>query len=245
MKTDIREKLYEKYNSTFKLYISKFDTISVKKMWARNDYMYLPLIRQYSKDASILDLGCGRGYMLEYLRNNHYCNLQGIDISGEQIDFAREKGFNVEVADSLNFLNKKDKKYQIIIALDFIEHFQKWELLPLFESIYNSLDDNGLFIFHTPNGQTILAPNLIYGDLTHLTIFNPNSALQLLKNVGFDKVEFYEAGPLPKNLNGFIRSIIWKMIKAGYNIINLVEGGRTMSILTKNFIGTAKKNFTQ
>jgi 2-polyprenyl-3-methyl-5-hydroxy-6-metoxy-1,4-benzoquinol methylase len=210
-------------------------------MWDWFDRKYLPLINSYSTDSPILELGCGRGYMLEYLRNHNFSNLKGIDISDEQVMIAKEKGFNVEVGDALEYFTKNNNKFKIIIALDFIEHFHKSELIPLFENIFNSLDEDGLFFFHTPNGQTILAPTLIYGDLTHMTIFTPNSALQLLRNVGFKQIDFYEAGPLAKNFKGGIRMVIWKMIKTGYNIIHLAEAGSTVKILTKNFIGAAKK----
>ena len=147
----------------------------------------------------------------------------------------------MEVSDAINFFKESRIKFKIIFAFDFIEHFYKSELLTLFEGIFNSLEDGGLFIFHTPNGQSILSPNLIYGDLTHLTIFTPNSALQILRVVGFNKISFIEAGPVHKNINGFIRLILWKVIKFGHNVIRLVETGSTEKILTQNFIGVAQK----
>ena len=114
-------------------------------------------------------------------------------------------------------------------------------MIPLFEKIYNNLATNGIFIFHTPNGQSLLSTNLIYGDLTHLTIFTPNSALQLLKLVGFDQITFYEAGPVPKNILGLFRLILWKIIKLGYNFASLVETGNKYEILTQSFTVAARK----
>jgi 2-polyprenyl-3-methyl-5-hydroxy-6-metoxy-1,4-benzoquinol methylase len=210
-------------------------------MWKKNDFLYLPLISSCEPGAPILELGCGRGYMLEYLRNKGFNNLKGIDISEEQINISRQKGFDVEVADVNDFLNKNTIKFKMIIALDFVEHFSKDELIPLFEKIYNKLEAKGIFIFHTPNGQSLLSTNLIYGDLTHLTIFTPNSALQLLKLVGFDQIAFYESGPVPKNILGLFRLILWKIIKLGYNFASLVETGNKYEILTQSFIVAARK----
>lgn len=241
MNSDFRKEFYKKYNSTYKIHISDFDTKLIKKVWKWFDVRYLPIISAYPRDSKILELGCGRGYILEYLRNHGFNNLKGIDISEEQIKISNEKGFDVEVADAINYLNEAKNKFKILIALDFIEHFHKEELIPLFEGIFNILDEGGVFIFHTPNGQAILSPNLIYGDLTHLTIFTPNSAQQLLRIVGFNNITFYEAGPVPKNFNGFIRLLIWKFIKLGHNLIRLVETGSTERILTQNFIAIAKK----
>jgi predicted TPR repeat methyltransferase len=241
MESDFRKELYKRYNSTFKIHISNFDSTSIKKMWRSYDFRYLPLISDFGKDSLILELGCGRGYMLEYLRNRGFNNLKGIDISEEQIKISREKRFDVEVTDVFDYLNKCSQKYKIIIALDFIEHFYKAELIELFQLIYNCLNVGGLFIFHTPNGQSILSHEMLYGDLTHSTIFTPNSAQQLLRSVGFTNIKFYETGPTYKNINGIVRSILWKLVKFAYNIIKMIEAGYREKILTQNFIGIARK----
>lgn len=241
MRSDFRQEFYSKYNSAFKVHISDFSPKSITKMWKKNDFLYLPMISSYSADIPILELGCGRGYMLEYLRNKGFNNLKGIDISEEQIKISRQKGFDVRVADVHDYLNRNEDKFKVIIALDFVEHFSKDELIPLFEKIFNKLDDGGIFIFHTPNGQSVLSTSLIYGDLTHLTIFTPSSALQLLKLVGFNNISFYESGPVPKNVLGLFRLLIWQIIKLGYNFVSLVETGSKNKVLTQNFIGMAKK----
>jgi len=242
MKADYRREFYSKYDSTYKVHLSDFSQRSVAKLWRRNDYLYLPLISSYSLDVPILELGCGRGLMLEYLRIKGFSNLKGIDISEEQIVISKHKGFDVEVADVFEYLSRSKEKFKVIFALDFIEHFSKEELIPLLKGIYERLDDGGIIIFHTPNGQSILSAHLIYGDLTHLTIFTPNSALQLLRLVGFNELEFYESGPVPKSILGFLRLVIWQIIKLGHNFIRLVESGSTNKILTQNFIVSAKKN---
>lgn len=241
MSEDFRKELYRKYNSTYKIYISDFDHTSISKMWKWFDHKYLPLLLSYPKDSAILELGCGRGYMLEYLRNHGFNNMKGIDISDEQVKIAQKKGIDVEVTDAIDYLKNSKEKFKVIVALDFVEHFYKEELITLFEGIYNNLQYGGLFFFHTLNGQTILSPNLIYGDLTHLTIFTPNSAQQLLRAVGFKDIMFYEAGPVSKNLNGFIRLLTWKTIKFWHNCIRLIETGSMEKILTQNFIAVARK----
>jgi predicted TPR repeat methyltransferase len=241
MQTDFRSELYKRYDSTYKVHISNFDEKLIQKMWKRFDKKYFPLISSFSKETPILELGCGRGYMLEYLRNKGFSNLKGIDISEEQISLARKKGFDVDIADANEFLQKNNNQFKIIIALDFVEHFYREELLTLFQGIYDSLKEGGLFFFHTPNGQTILTLDLVYGDLTHLTILTPNSAQQILRAVGFNNIDFFETGPVAKNINGLVRLIFWKIIKLGYNLLRLIEAGSTLKILTQNFIGVGRK----
>ena len=241
MSSDFRKEFYDKYNSTFKIHQSDFDAKSIRILWKEYDFKYLPIILAYEKDIAILELGCGRGFLLEYLNNLGYKNLKGIDISEEQIKISQEKGFDVKVANAIEYLEKNNSKFKMIFALDFVEHFFKEELIPLFEAIFNNLDEGGTLIIHTPNGQAIISPRMVYGDLTHLTIFTPDSAMQILRLVGFDKIQFYEAKPELKNVKGFVRLILWKIIKLFFNFIRLVETGSMERILTQNFVITAKK----
>jgi len=241
MESDFRNEFYRKYNSAFKIHISDFDENAINEMWKWFDHKYLPLINSYSKDSAILELGCGRGYLLEYLRRNGFDNLKGFDISAEQIEIAKGKGFDVEVADVLSFFENNKKKYEIIFALDFLEHFYKQELLSIVQSVFNTLDEDGIFISHTPNGQAIISPKMIYGDLTHLTILTPNSALQLLNACGFKEIKFLEAGPVIKNVQGLVRLAIWKLIKLFRNLERLADSGKAEKILTENFIIIGKK----
>jgi len=239
---DFREELYRRYSSTFKEHISKFDEKSITSMLGKYRYQYLPILKQFNKDVRILELGCGRGIFLEFLINNGYKNVFGIDVSKEQIDIAKVQNLNAEEIGVLEYLNSNNEKFDLIFAIDLIEHFHKDELIPLFEGIYNKLKNGGAFVFHTPNGLGINASYTIYSDLTHLTIFTPNSAIQILKLVGFKEIKFFETEPYAKNVKGTLRLLLWKIVKLIFNGIRLIETGRTEKILTQNFIGVAFKD---
>jgi 2-polyprenyl-3-methyl-5-hydroxy-6-metoxy-1,4-benzoquinol methylase len=238
---DFRSKFYRKYHSAFKSHLSDYNNDVIKTEWRWYDYKYLPLLKKYARDASILEVGCGRGIMLDYLKNQGFINIIGIDISEEQISIAKSKNLNVQVSDVFQYFNDKKEKYDIIIALDFIEHFSKDEIIELFESFYNHLNLEGCLIIHTPNGQAFLSHRMIYGDLTHMMVFSPYSLQQILKLVGFKELYFFEKDPDPKNIKGIIRLVLWKIVKSFYNILMLIETGRTEKILTQNFICQAKK----
>lgn len=241
MNSDFRKDFYDKYNSKFKIHNSDFDAKSISSLKQGYKYKYFPFISSYPKDIPILELGCGRGFLLEYLRSLGYNNLRGIDISDEQIKISKQNGFDVEVANVIEYLEKNDSRFKMIFALDFVEHFYKDELIPLFQAIFNNLDEGGTLVMHTPNGQAIISPRMVYGDLTHLTIFTPDSVMQILRLVGFEDILFFETKPEPKNVKGIVRLMLWNIIKLFFNFIRLVETGSTERILTQNFIITAKK----
>ncbi len=235
MQKNHREILYSNYHSSFNSKISVADDKILKSLYAHYDYKIYPIIKNYNKSASILELGCGPGYLLNYLRMKGFENSLGIDISSEQIEIATLKGNNVVEGDAIDFLRNSQNSFDMIFAFDFIEHFTKDELLEIAKLVYQKLNDGGVFIIRTPNGQGVFSGTVIYGDLTHQTIFNPNSLVQLLSHAGFNKVECFENGPISKNLKGFIRKVIWEFFKFMLNIFRMSEIGGKINILTQDF----------
>lgn len=57
----------------------------------KNHLKHLP----NEKDTRILDLGCGMGHFLYFLKANGYNNYLGIDFCDENIKFCRDNNFNV------------------------------------------------------------------------------------------------------------------------------------------------------
>jgi 2-polyprenyl-3-methyl-5-hydroxy-6-metoxy-1,4-benzoquinol methylase len=235
MSKNYREILYSSYHTSFNSIISSADERILNSLFAHYDYKIFPIINRYNKSSSILELGCGPGYLLQYLETKGFNNCQGIDISPEQIEIAKSKGYEVLQGDAIEFLKTTQKTFDIIFAFDFIEHFTKDELIELTSLIYKNLNSGGVFIIRTPNGQGIFSGTIIYGDLTHQTIFTPNSLIQLLSQAGFNKIECFENGPISKDFKGFIRKLVWKFFKVIVNIFRISEIGGRINILTQDF----------
>lgn len=239
--SDFRTELYKKYVTEFKHYIGSDDTVNYKSLYKVFKRRYLSLIKHFSDNAMILDVGCGTGYLLSFLNKAGYNNLYGIDISEEQVNIVKKKGLNADKINFFDFIKINKKKYDIIFAMDVVEHFHKEELVELFNGFYSLLNENGILIIHTPNGDGIFPHHIIYGDLTHLTIFNPNSLGQILRISGFDNIKFFETGPVPKNFYGIIRLFLWRIIRIIYKVIKTIETGGADKILTQDFITAAYK----
>jgi SAM-dependent methyltransferase len=71
------------------------------------------------RDPKLLDIGCGTGANLEMLAQ--FGTAEGVDVSGEALDFCRKKGLNVQkgLAETLPYA---DESFDITTALDVIEH---------------------------------------------------------------------------------------------------------------------------
>jgi len=235
---DIRDPLYEKYYSAFKKGEprEKFGFLHIK-LWYNEKY--LPLLKGYDRAAPVLELGCGQGFMLRYLQSAGFTNLTGIDISEEQVEIAKERGFNAFHENAFDFLRSNEGQFEIIFAIDLIEHFKKEELFELLQLIHYALKPGGLFVLQTPNGEGLMPGYVIYGDLTHFTILSPLSLKHILTVTGFEQIYIKELGP------GFFIHfplfIIWKVIRLFAIFIKFIEIGRIQKHWTESIIGAAKK----
>jgi len=241
MKSDFRDKVYNTYLSQFKKHNTKYCNSIPKSHWQYYQYKYMPLLNAISRNSHILELGCGQGYFLEMLKKNDFLNIRGVDISEEQICAAKERGLDVELIDAFDFLKQKEEAFDAIIAMDFVEHFNKDEIIDIFIAINKALKSGGIFIIQTPNGQGLQSGQVIYGDFTHLTIFSPESLHNILHLSGFIKVEFIETGPAPIDIKGIFRVMVWKFIKLMANFIRVVETGKKQKIWTENVICYCQK----
>lgn len=238
---DFRIAFYNQYFSTFRKFILHEGTFYRKSGFKAYRKIYLPHVSGYPKNAALIDIGCGTGILLEFFRDEGYENLYGIDLTEDQVNLAKEKGLKAEAIGVFEFFKTNKQKFDVVFAMDLVEHFYKHELLELFNGFYSILSDNGTLIIQTPNGDGLFHQHIIYGDLTHLTIFNANSLSQILRLTGFNEIKCFETGPTTKNLIGFIRLILWKIVRSIVQMIRIIETGGTEKILTQEFICVAKK----
>jgi 2-polyprenyl-3-methyl-5-hydroxy-6-metoxy-1,4-benzoquinol methylase len=207
------------------------------------DHYMLPLLPK-KKTASILEIGCGWGKYLSHLKKSGYKNAEGIDISPEQIAYARKqlKLKNVTLADGLKFLKTSKKKYDAIYMIDVLEHLDLEDSIEIGKLIYKSLNKNGVFFFQVPNGVSLMTP-IRYADITHTRAYSDYMCTQYMKLAGFDTASNYALPPMPHGLKSMARSILWNtlvnpLIK-GYMMI---ANGTTMGgIYTSNILSAARK----
>jgi len=238
---DFRDRAYDSYVSSFKRSQLKEDESKTDRRKQEYDYRYMPFIREFEHSTPILELGCGPGLLLQHMREKGFTNITGIDISKEQVDIAQKKGLNVLNENALKFLKDNYSLYKVILAIDFIEHFSKDELFSLFSGINRSLEPHGVLIIQTPNGQGLFPGQVIYGDLTHMTIFAEDSLKYILQYHGFNDIKFYETAPIPNNLEGKMRLGLWKIIRSIVRIIRQIEAKNTSKIWTDNMVCVSKK----
>ncbi len=237
---DFRDTLYEKYFQTQngRRHNSANLKQKIQDNWLQLEGEILPLLPQ-NKDLRILDLGCGYGELLMLLNAKGYKNTEGIDISPQQIEMAKELNVpNVQVADAFAYLESQKNAFDVITGIDIIEHFSKDELVRLLGLIREALKPNGIAIFRTPNMDAPFTSTYAFGDYTHQSFLNLSSAEQLFNSLSFSRVEVLDSYIKVKGaLKEAIRKIAWFKVVLFSKLILFASGKSTKGVLfTPNLI---------
>lgn len=237
---DLREVLYGTYRSGFKAVDEVTPAPLTRGQRAALRHFIDPLLEGLPKSAAILDLGCGDGPLLEHLRSSGFTNACGVDCSAEQVRAAVARGVSARQDDLFEALAAAPRAFDAILAIDVIEHMTKPELARLGHLLRTALRPGGLLIVQTPNGEGLGHGHVVYGDLTHETIFNESSLGQYLRAFGFTDLRFRETGPVPHSLPGRLRWIAWRGLRAAAQVMSLVQTGRSPAILTAVIIAACR-----
>jgi 2-polyprenyl-3-methyl-5-hydroxy-6-metoxy-1,4-benzoquinol methylase len=238
---DYRKKIYDKYASCIKESDLKFNRAEAQQ-WSRAYKKYLHGWLSGNKNAAILDVACGSGNLLHFLSECQYDNLTGVDISSEQVCISKQVINNVIEADILDFLEEKENKFDTIIALDFIEHLDKEEVLVFLNSSHRALKPEGHIILQTPNGQSPFCSSVFCDDFTHLTCFTPESLKRILKLCGFRNIEARQTGPVIHGLISTVRYCVWSFFSLMIQLWSLVETGQCKNVISsRTFLISASK----
>ena len=241
---DYREDIYKKYANDFKGAKSSIDIKEIDDYWPTFNYLFRGWLPQ-DKNSFIVDLGCGNGTILRMLKHKAgYHNVSGVDMSESQVEQARQHLDNIELDNALDYLKQSKKKYDLIFAIDIIEHLNKQEVLDFINLCYKNLRKGGRLILQTPNATSPFQGDIRYGDFTHELAFTPNLLSQLLKRSGFNVIETRESGPIPYgySMKSSIRYILWKIICLIYKVITIIEiGSSKNNIYSRVFVQSAIK----
>lgn len=200
-----------------------------------------------SKDAQILDIGCGMGFLLIALQKSGYNQSKGIDIDKGQVESCNKKGLDVEqVADTIAYLNSHTSSFDFISAFDVLEHVPPKEQINFVKAVKNALKPGGQFICSVPNANSVLGNRNRYIDYTHYVTFTEISLDFVLYNSGFENIEILPMDFIRFSVNP-VKLIHWLVFKTSRFFRKLTfiaelgfSQGKSIP-LSFNLIGLAKK----
>lgn len=205
MMKGIKERYLENYNRIARVDLSQ-DILPVwyRRAQARKIVSYAGCL----KGKRILDIGCGKGYILYQMRS---FDVLGVDISPEYMSYLKAKELNAIVADAevLPFNNEFD----IAIMTDILEHVLSPDLA--LSSAYGVLKPGGRLIIRVPVNEDISVYKDCEYEFVHLRSFSPESLLDMLIKSGFRVIKHYYDGfsfNTFKYRNKYIRFLVFKLV---------------------------------
>ena len=143
---------------------------------------YVELLRDR---AWVLDLGCGRGELLDALRDAGIRG-KGVDLDETMVARCREKGHDVELADAATALRGyADGSVPAVFAAQVVEHLSAEQLSELLALCVAKLEPGGVAIFETVNPHNPAALKAFWTDTTHHHPVFPEVLLAHCRLAGF------------------------------------------------------------
>lgn len=235
--------LYRRYTSTAALP----DGTDARALlaWSRRYFEahVLPLLPA-DRGAAIAEVGCEWGRYLAALAALGYSRCAGVDVSEEQIAYARGTLAltNVTQGDAVAWLDAKPESFDCVLALDVLEHLDNDALVKLAHAARGALKPGGTLVVHAPNALAPLSP-LRYADLTHVRAFTQGSLTQLFRATGLVPRAFRETPPHGRGAAGLVRRIVWGAgLRPLVRAWMLAANGDAMGgIYTANIVAVAER----
>lgn len=147
-----------------------------------------------------LDLGCGRGEWLRWLRERGI-NAKGVDSNAVMVRLCQAQGLAVSMGDVLSALRAQaSHSLSMVSAFHVIEHLPFEVLFAMVQEIHRVLVPGGLMILETPNPENILVgSHTFYHDFSHQAPITPTSIEFLAQYHGFVSTEILRRNPYPRD----------------------------------------------
>jgi O-antigen chain-terminating methyltransferase len=148
---------------------------------------YVPLLREA---APVLDLGCGRGELLDALQTAGI-EARGVDCDPALVKACRRRGLAAEVGDALTTLRgQPGESLGAVAALHLFEHLPAPEWMSIIEAAGAALCRGGLLLVECPNPDSLrVGAGLFWSDPTHRAPLHPAALAFTLRTLGLEVVE--------------------------------------------------------
>jgi 2-polyprenyl-3-methyl-5-hydroxy-6-metoxy-1,4-benzoquinol methylase len=150
------------------------------------------LIEKHCARGTLLDIGCGSGYFIEYMRRRGW-RVRGIDPAPELVDYARERlGLTDVQTAAWPMAGGSPAQADVVTMLHVLEHLEA----PV-EALLASRDalfPAGLLVIETPNIRSwparIFGKRIVSLDAPrHLMLFSSKTLQQAVELAGFQILE--------------------------------------------------------
>ena len=183
----------------------------------RNPWIQEVIQQEFARKVSILDIGCGAGFLTHDLAVSGH-EVHGIDLSSESLYWAQAK----DTTGSVHYkqgtaydLPYQRESFDVVLAMDLLEHVEDPKRVCM--EAGRVLKKNGLFFFHTFN-RTLLSYLLVIKGVelcvsntpknmhVYSLFIKPSEMQSMCGEAGMKVDKIHGVRPI------FIQKALWKMV---------------------------------
>lgn len=151
------------------------------------------------RDARILVISCGPGYLVDVLVKAGYNNVRGIDSDPKKVEYAKRRGLPCEAAEAFPFLADIEAEYDAIIPEQELNHLTYDETIEFLRLAHRALKPGGRIVLYAINSANPLVGSENRAqNIDHFYTVTEYSIAQLLSLGGFANIK-----PFPLKLYVF------------------------------------------
>jgi len=211
----LNEDYYKEENTTL------IDGVYLNTSPLEDDCVRHNLYKEFLKNSSILDFGCGKGGFLRLLKENNVSN----DLTGLELNQTNNKNINLGGINCLFDLNNSVSKFDFIFLNHVFEHLEN--PINVLTDLMSRLSNKGKMIIEIPHGNDFLIKKSGLDSFKKFTFWSEHLCLYTEKFIRslFNKLninEYHISYRQRYNLNNHIN---WfKEGKPGGHKIEIFEG---------------------
>lgn len=176
--------------------MKKYEHVKIEEL--APDTSHGLILSQIRAESTVLELGCARGTMTEYMRDTLKCNVDIVEIDPEYYAEAREfasDGICADLCKNEWYEKFREGRYDYVLLADVLEHLSTPE--SVMKKAATLLKDDGTLIFSLPNiahGDILFKlynnhfdyTSMGLLDNTHIHFFGEKNIQQLVEQAGLD-----------------------------------------------------------
>lgn len=104
-----------------------------------------------SDHSNVLDIGCGEGNFLTFLKEKKSCEVEGLELNPKAAKIANDKGIKVHQELIQDYAQKNESKFDCVCFFQVLEHIS--DVRPFLHAAIRCTKRNGRIIIVVPNNE--------------------------------------------------------------------------------------------
>ena len=158
--------------------------------WHQKPTYYNDVARHFDPERSLLDLGCGLGWMADHVQE-----YVGLDASPEAVESAKGRGRDVRLGSLDDPLPFGGETFDAVLLKDVLEHVGN--VVAVVKEVRRVLRPGGRVFATSPDAQ-----RWVWNDYTHVRPFTRKAFRQLFSDQGFEVIDHSDSRPRQESGGG-------------------------------------------